>query len=163
LASETLFFRAILFKSQIRAMRMTSTENAGLGRRVLAMLYDTVLLAGIVFLAATLVVVATGGHASADAVSRLAFQLYLLGVIFLFFGWFWTHGGQTLGMRAWRLRAVTANGLPLNWTRAALRFFSAFVSLAAFGIGFLWMLADRDRLMWHDRLSRTRIVLLPTH
>lgn len=124
------------------------------------MCYDSVLLAGILFVAATPVVVITGGNTSADPVSRLAFQLYLLGVIFLFFGWFWTHGGQTLGMRAWRLRAVRADGTPMDWAHAAKRFGFAIVSLAAFGIGFLWMLADGERLTWHDRLSNTRIVRL---
>lgn len=133
---------------------------AGLGRRLMAMLYDALLLAGIVFLAAIPVVVATGGRVSATPASRFAFQVYLLGVIFIFFGWFWTHGGQTLGMRAWRLRAVRADGAPMDWAHAARRFGSAIVSLAAFGIGFLWMLADRERLTWHDRLSKTRIVLL---
>lgn len=142
-------------------MPQTGLVNAGLGRRLMAMLYDTILLAAIVFLAATPVVVATGGRVSAAPGSRLAFQLYLLGVIFVFFGWFWTHGSQTLGMRAWRLRAVRADGAPMDWVHAARRFGFAIVSLAAFGIGFLWLLLDRERLTWHDRLSKTRIVVLP--
>ena len=49
----------------------------------------------------------------------------------------WTRGGQTIGMRAWRLRVVGADGLPVAWPRALLRFVIAAVSLAAFGIGFL--------------------------
>ncbi len=142
-------------------MAQSGLINAGLGRRLMAMLYDTFLLAAIVFLAAVPVVVATGGRVSAASGSRFAFQLYLAGVIFVFFGWFWTHGGQTLGMRAWRLRAVRADGAPMDWAHAAMRFGFAIVSLLAFGIGFLWMRVDRKRLAWHDRLSKTRIVRLP--
>jgi uncharacterized RDD family membrane protein YckC len=139
-------------------MPQSELVNAGLGRRLMAMLYDSILLAAIVFLAAAPVVVATGGRVSAAPGSRFAFQLYLLSVIFVFFGWFWTHGGQTLGMRAWRLRAELADGSPMDWTHALMRFAFAIVSLLAFGIGFLWMLVDRERLTWHDRLSKTRIV-----
>jgi uncharacterized RDD family membrane protein YckC len=138
---------------------MTKLENAGLGRRLLAMLYDSFLLAGILFLAATPVVLATGGQATATPLARFAFQICLLGVIFLFFGWFWTHGGQTLGMRAWRLRALREDGSPMNWAQAAYRFGLALISLSAFGFGFLWTLVDRDRLTWHDRWSKTRVVL----
>lgn len=139
---------------------MTNTENAGLGRRLMAMLYDSILLAGILFLAATPIVLATGGQVSATPLARFGFQTYLLGVIFLFYGWFWTHGGQTLGMRAWRLRTVAANGAPVDWARAAKRFLFAIVSVGACGAGILWMLVDRDRLAWHDRWSKTRIVML---
>jgi len=88
------------------------------------------------------------------------FRMYLLGLACLFFCWFWTHGGQTLGMRAWRVKLICADGAPVSWRKALLRFAGACLSLAVLGIGFAWAAVDRDRLAWHDRLSGTRPVLL---
>lgn len=70
----------------------------------------------------------------------------------------WSRGGQTLGMRPWRLRVVASDGRAP--TRAALvrRYLVGTVSLLAGGLGFWWAWRDRDRLTWHDRASGTRIV-----
>jgi uncharacterized RDD family membrane protein YckC len=88
-------------------------------------------------------------------------QLYLLLIAFAFFGWFWVHGGQTLGMRAWRLRLVSADGGPVSWKQAAIRFAAALLSWSCLGLGFFWALIDREKRAWHDRLSGTRLILLP--
>ncbi len=85
---------------------------------------------------------------------------YLFCVMAGFHILFWMRGGQTLGMRAWRLRVVRYNGQELSFKDAILRYLSAIVSLLAFGLGFLWILVDRDGLAWHDRLSKTRLVIL---
>jgi uncharacterized RDD family membrane protein YckC len=61
-------------------------------------------------------------------------------------------------MRAWKLRIVGADGRPPGWGRSLLRFAAGLVSWAALGLGFLWVLVDRERLAWHDRLSGTRLV-----
>ena len=79
-------------------------------------------------------------------------------MLFLLFGWFWTHGGQTLGMRAWKIRVVTHDGYQLNWQQAFFRFVAAFVSLLVLFVGFLIALFDSNKLGWHDRFSRTRLV-----
>ncbi len=83
--------------------------------------------------------------------------LYLLIATFLFFGGIWTHGGQTIGMRAWRIRVVRRDGERLRWRDAAVRFLGAIVSWGALGLGFLWSLFDRDQLTWHDRWSDTEL------
>ena len=73
----------------------------------------------------------------------------------------WKRGGQTLGMRPWRIRVVAADGgVP---TRGALwlRYAVGVLSLLAAGLGFWWAWIDRDRLAWHDRASATRIVRTP--
>ena len=82
-------------------------------------------------------------------------------VIFVFFGWFWTHGGQTLGMRAWRLKVTTEDGKGLNWSRAFLRFLLAGLSWLILGLGFIWALFDKRRQTLHDRLSKTMLIQLP--
>ncbi len=88
-------------------------------------------------------------------------QLLLLATAGLFFVWFWTHGGQTLGMRAWRLRVEQLSGEPVTLGAAAIRFFVGIVSLGALGLGVMWILVDRDKRAWHDLAAGTRVVVLP--
>ena len=79
-------------------------------------------------------------------------------MLFGFFGWFWTHGGQTLGMRAWKIRVVTYSGQPLDWQQAFFRYMAAIISWLFLGAGFFAALLDAERLTWHDRFSRTRLI-----
>lgn len=73
----------------------------------------------------------------------------------------WRRGGQTLGMRPWRLRVADATGAPATARALWLRYAVGSLSLAAGGLGFWWAWLDRDRLTWHDRASRTRLVREP--
>jgi len=73
----------------------------------------------------------------------------------------WRRGGQTLGMRPWRLKVVAADGGAIRWKRLWLRFAVGLLSLLPAGLGFWWAWFDRDRLTWHDRASRTRLLRLP--
>ena len=72
----------------------------------------------------------------------------------------WVRSGQTLGMRAWRLRAVDASGKPLQLGPAALRFLCGVLAWAPAALGVLWLYLDAEHLAMHDRLSRTRVVRL---
>lgn len=125
-------------------------------RRFAAMLYDGLLLVAVLFFASLPVNLAVGG---AIHDGMVIYQLYLLAVTFAYLGWQWTRGGQTLGMKAWRLRLVNESMQDVNWRQSLLRFAAALLSWAACGLGYLWLLIDRDRLAWHDRLSRTRLIL----
>lgn len=73
----------------------------------------------------------------------------------------WHRGGQTLGMRPWRLRVVAADGGTATTRALVRRYCVASLSLALAGAGFWWAWIDRDRLTWHDRVSGTRIVRVP--
>lgn len=53
---------------------------------------------------------------------RTLYQFYLLAICFLFYGGFWVRGGQTLGMRTWRIKLVRQDGGPITWTIALKRF-----------------------------------------
>jgi len=130
--------------------------GASLPRRLGALLYDGLLLFGVLF-AANLVLIPFIGVADPSRPHPLL-TLYDLSVIYLFYAWFWVHGGQTLGMKTWRLRLIADDGRPIGWRRATLRFLAAGASLAAFGLGWLWVVLDPDRLAWHDRLSGTRVI-----
>jgi uncharacterized RDD family membrane protein YckC len=128
----------------------------GLLRRLGAMCYDAVLLTGLLFFATALLLPFRGGEAFRP--NQLAYSAYLLGVCFLFHGWFWIHGGQTLGMRAWKIRLCVDDGSAMTWTRAAVRFAAALLSLGLFGLGYGWALWDRRKRCWHDLISGTHPV-----
>ena len=127
----------------------------GLLRVLAAIFYDLWLLAALWFLGAivdTLVRQTPGGN-------YLPLWTWWALSPLLFFGWFWTHGGQTLGMRSWRIRVVDSEGEAIGWGQAARRYLAALVSWGAAGLGFLWILFDRDGCSWHDRLSGTYLVM----
>jgi uncharacterized RDD family membrane protein YckC len=132
----------------------------GLLRRLGAMAYDILLLLAVLMMLSYPYVWLTGGVKPSLFVKTL-YQLYLFSICFLFYGGFWVRGGQTLGMRSWRIKLVRQDGGPITWTMALKRFASALLSLLCLGLGFLWVLYDRDKLAWHDRLSGTRLVRLP--
>jgi len=140
---------------------LTQTITPGLFRRLAAMCYDGLLLLALLMVATSLIIIPLGLEPGDTSVGRNPlFRLVIFGLIPpFFFSWFWIKGGQTLGMRAWRLQAVRDDGQPLTWRDALLRYFSALLSLAAVGLGFFWILIDHDKLAWHDRLSKTRLVM----
>lgn len=133
---------------------------AALLRRLVSAAYDTLLLWGVLFLASIPLPLIPEALRQVWWVHFLT-QIYLVLVSLLFFCWFWVHGGQTLGMRAWRLRVENPDGTGISWRSAIIRFFAAVLSWAALGFGFLWILIDTDKKAWHDRLSGTVLVLLP--
>lgn len=140
-------------------------EAPSLWRRLGALLYDAVLLLGLLMLAILVLIVpydllAARPYPHGDPLYRTLLQLYLLAVIGGFYVYFWTRGGQTLGMRTWRFRVLRDDGAPLSLSDALRRFAWATLSLAPVGLGLWWCLLDREGLAWHDRRSHTRPVLL---
>ncbi len=135
---------------------ISAKSAPGLGRRLAAISYDAFLLVAVLFAATALLLPFTGGEAIRP--NDVLYSGYLVVISFGYFGWFWTHGGQTLGMRTWNIRLVGTDGRGVTWIQALMRFAGACISWLAFGAGFVWLLVDRDRLTWHDRLSATTIV-----
>jgi uncharacterized RDD family membrane protein YckC len=142
---------------------MPSTP-ASLWLRLAAALYDLFPLIALWMLTAGLVLLATQG--SIDVVHpsfayRFALRAALLAVTAAYFVVSWARGGQTIGMRAWRLRVVGADGNALTWPRALLRFFAALISLIPLGAGYAWCLVDREKRGWHDIAAQSAVLRLP--
>ncbi len=129
--------------------------NASFIRRLASIIYDALLLIAVLFVATAIILPFNEGHAIDTAISF--YQLYLLVITFLFFAWFWTHGGQTLGMRAWRLVLMCQDGSQPSIKDSLVRFSVAFLSFSLLGIGFFWMLIDSEKRTWHDIASNTNI------
>jgi uncharacterized RDD family membrane protein YckC len=116
------------------------------------------LLVPVLFLAALAFLALT--HDASSRWMRPLFQLWLLSVLGVYFGYCWTRTGQTLAMKTWRIGVQRLDGKLLSPRHAALRFVIACWTVAPAGLGFLWALVDRDRQFLQDRLAGTRIVRL---
>lgn len=165
-----------------------SLHPAGMFRRVAALVYDSLIVVAVLMVATVPFLPFIGNRVLvAQEVGALAhlYHLWELLIIALFFGFFWTRRGQTLGMQAWRLRVEQSTGELLSWPRALLRealallpwlpgflvlsyAVSAHSVVQALGLGLLslgladWisMWFDPFRRTWHDRRADTRVVVL---
>lgn len=154
-----------------------AVSTPGLGRRLAAMGYDALLVFSLLFAATgvySLAAQSLGFSSSEEIVSTgevvkqiqpvasgPLYRLYLAMVTTTFFVWFWCKSGQTLGMQAWRLRIDRVEGGRIAYHQALLRLLVAALSSLCLGLGYLWILIDPDKCSWHDRASRSRVVLLP--
>ena len=157
---------------------------ASLWRRMAAMVYDGLLMfAVLIVVGATTLPLTNGLGVSRD---NIFLKLYIFGAIYLFLGWFWTHGGQTLGMRAWKIRLLQSDGSPVSW-RLALFYY--LVSLPMWGfllftiffnagvipapamlaqtphwvldsLALMWFVIDHLPRNWRERVASLRMVLV---
>ncbi|HET7060590.1 MAG TPA: RDD family protein [Nitrosospira sp.] len=134
---------------------MTQASTPGFLRRLLSMLYESLMLVAVLFIASFIFHLLFQDTSS--VLFRPAFQLYLLLIAGIYFIWFWTHGGQTLPMQTWKLRVVTADGHQLHFKQALARYLFAVIGIFLLGCGIIWALFDRDHQFLHDRLAGTRI------
>lgn len=130
-------------------------RSPGLARRFACAVYELLILAALVLVACFPFLALTG-----DATAgwrRHLLQAYVLFVVGAYLVGFWTHGGQTLAMKTWRIRLESAEGGAVTRPAAIRRYLFALAGLALAGVGFLWAILDRDRQFLHDRLARTRL------
>ncbi len=132
---------------------------ASFTRRLAAMVYDGFLVFAVWVAAIVIGLLIDGGTMK----HKLLFQALSLIFIFSFFAYFWLKTGQTLGMQVWRIRIQNFEGDNISFNQAILRFTIAILSLVCFGLGFFWILIDRNKMSWHDRYSFSRVVQLPKH
>lgn len=147
--------------------------------RLASMLYESMLLFGVIFVTGFLFSYLAGQRHA--LYMRHFLQGWLLFVLCAYFIWFWTHGGQTLAMKTWRVRLVASDGGPVRYGLALYRFLLCWLWILPglalawlFGAKtwmliwipalnmLLWALAarlDPERQFLHDRIAGTRLVL----
>jgi uncharacterized RDD family membrane protein YckC len=81
--------------------------------------------------------------------------------LFLFFGYFWTKNGQTLGMQVWHLRIQNNDNTHITWNQSLIRFLVSFVSFFSFGLGYFWAIIDKQHRTWHCILSESEVIRIP--
>ena len=165
-------------------MTETLTKSAPIFRRIGAMVYDTLLLFAVLVIASALTLPFRAGKGATQFDPLM--MIYIFSVIFLFFGWFWTHGGQTLGMRAWRIKLVSSKHGEVTWLTAFYRYLVTlpawlflFYSLHShndrfgtetiltqtpgwilYSTGIVWLIIDNIPGNWREKVTGTQVTYL---
>lgn len=142
---------------------MTGGYSAGFGRRFAALIYDALLLTAllVIFTTASVLLLARSAIVPENAgLWAYVYRAALLAIIVAYYVINWTRSGQTLGMRAWHLRAVDPQGKRMSMRAALLRYLYSVLAWAPAALGVLWLYLDPEHLAIHDRLSGTRVVHL---
>ncbi len=145
---------------------MSPYPTAPIWRRFAALIYDGFILSALSFAYGALITL--GGALASPQSERYQpmFSGYwvFLGWLFVlcgFYAWFWKRGGQTLGMKTWRLQLVSIDAKPLAWTQVLKRLFFGLPSFALLGAGYWYRGFNAEGLCWHDKLSNTQVIVLP--
>lgn len=169
-----LFFNS----RQLKIPFLETLETPTLKSRLASMLYEGVLLFGVLFIADWLF--STSLEQRHALHFRNAGQVWLFLVLGIYFIWFWRHGGQTLAMKTWGIRLVDENGRDPSYARAAVRYLLVWLWFVP-GLALAWVLGaqawmllfipmanlllwaltvylDPQRQFLHDRLAGTRLV-----
>ncbi|RUO72797.1 RDD family protein [Idiomarina seosinensis] len=146
-----------------------SFPSAGFLRRLAAWVYDLLVAAAVIMLASAIALAVAGALATMSFITLTEdfdhaawltqgpwFGIYLLLVLACFFGYFWRSSGQTIGMRAWRLKLQNRDGSKLTLKQTLLRLLTCLA-----GLGSLWMLLDfKNRRALQDYVAGTELVVL---
>ena len=125
-----------------------SGPRASFGQRLVAAIVDSILL-GIV--QTVLVALFDNAGSVISFAIAVGYYIYLEG----------SPSGQTVGKKVLNIRVVDFNsGGPIGYGPAAIRYFARILSAIACLVGYLWMLWDKERQTWHDKLSNS--VVVPT-
>jgi uncharacterized RDD family membrane protein YckC len=139
-------------------MPASAVRRPGILRRLASMCYESLLLLGVLAVLLVLPHLLLGAFAHRLA-SPVVLQSHCFIVLLSYFLWFWSHGGQTLAMKTWRIRLVDRDGLAIRPAQALLRFLLCWPSIVFGGAGIVWACFDRDRQFLHDRLAGTQLVM----
>lgn len=153
-------------------------------KRLLAAFYDSLLILASLFFATLLTLPFTKGEIAAE--NNIYMSIYLFSVVIIFYGWFWTHGGQTLGMRSWKQKLISLNGKAVSWQQSFFRVLTGapawilflvslllwlfpekthatkhLASIPAWLIvivSFIWILLDNRSGSWRDKITGTQVI-----
>jgi len=126
-------------------------EKAGAGTRLVSYIIDYVILWIITGILA-LIFMAFGVAFVAASIVGI---LISLGYFTYFFG-----NGQTPGMKVMKIKLCgTDDTYPIGYGKGFLRWIGMLISALVIYIGFLWILIDKDKQGWHDKIADTYVVL----
>lgn len=154
-----------------------SLTAPSLKRRMACWLYEGLLMFGVVFLPGYLFGTLTQTRHALD--NRHALQAFLFLICGIYFAWFWAKG-QTLAMKTWNIRVLSAAGQPISQGRALWRYILCWIwflpplaliapfalsagetTLLVIGWVIVWALLSRfhpQQQFWHDAWAGTRLV-----
>ena len=135
---------------------MRTLESAKWWKRLTAIVYDTLIVTGLLMIAGFAVLALNGVHAVPP--NTLWYQIYLVAIVWAYFAISWWRVGKTVAARAWKLEVRDLAGNYPSLGRATVRAVLALLSIGLAGLGLLWCLIDREGQSAHDRLSGTQLL-----
>ncbi|MBX9764005.1 MAG: RDD family protein [Pseudomonadaceae bacterium] len=145
--------------------------TAGLSRRLAAIFYDFLLCIALLIIVTFIYKLILMGFYGQEQLKQMSdsgaldgdplLSTVLFMSLFGFFAKFWTHNGQTLGMQVWGLRIQNKDGTAITLWQAMLRFLVAIGSWLLLGLGYFWVIWDKEKRTWHDMYSESQVVHLP--
>jgi uncharacterized RDD family membrane protein YckC len=138
---------------------LNDQKTVGFFRLAASIFYDALLLTAVLFFATLPLISIPEDLQSILLVEAMKVFWYLL-VSYIYFAGFWLKGGQTPGMKPWKIVLVDMQGGNVSKKQVSVRFFSAILSWCLAGLGFLWMIVDRNHFSLHDHLSKSRLVMV---
>jgi uncharacterized RDD family membrane protein YckC len=140
-------------------MSNSDTEiNAGLMRRLLALLYDSILIIGI-YMSYVILVTYLNGSALESQLEILFLQFSFVIFIFLFYCYFWKfNNGQTLGMQVWKIKLVSLGNEEININKMVLRCALSMIFSLVFLSNFIFIIFNKERKTLGDYFSKTKLL-----
>ncbi|ASP39926.1 hypothetical protein CHH28_15155 [Bacterioplanes sanyensis] len=150
-------------------MSFQNYPTANLSRRLAALFYDSFVLFSLYILGGFILVAIIKAVNQGEFPGALPMSVNLslfFCITFMYYTHSWLKGGQTIGMKAWRICLINARQqhgktLPLQLSQCMLRCGCGFFSTVLGLLGFVWMLFDKQQRTWHDMASLTRVVHMP--
>tara|TARA_R110002167_G_scaffold58959_3_gene166961 strand:- start:1078 stop:1563 length:486 start_codon:yes stop_codon:yes gene_type:complete len=143
----------------------------GVIRRFAAMFYDFILCIALMMVMTGLYMMIANALLGGDTYKSMndsgqsVHDPFLSSILFIslyvFFGFFWTKNGQTLGMQVWHIRVQNKDNTTITWNQALLRFLMGIISWLALGLGHLWPIFDREKRSWQCIFSDSELVRIP--
>ena len=146
-------------------------EKASLGKRILSIIYDFLILFFIIIIATFIIqqiiiqlelitleqvqisAVETITVIPADSSANLILKNLWVVISFFYFGHYWTKRGQTLGMKVWKIKAVTNNNNLMSWGHVLKRYVFSLL-----GLGLFWIIFNKENLAFQDKMSKTKLM-----
>ncbi len=142
-------------------------KSAALWRRLAAMVYDSIVIIAIWIVVGFIVLSAFGidqaqivenDRVVMDPYYRITLFSSMLLSAYLFFAWFWTHSGQTLGMQAWKIRVQNSDSSAISYKQSLIRCVIAPFAFVFLGAGYFYMFFNPEKLTLPDLLSRSIVL-----
>jgi uncharacterized RDD family membrane protein YckC len=125
-------------------------------KRLVACVYDALILIAIWMVVTWFYIICFGEVSSAYQRMVLQILLWLSAGIYFIFSWY--KGGQTLALKAWKMKIVSQDNIGLTLKSACMRYVLASVLVMPFGLTLVWAFVDKNQLFLHDRLLKTKCI-----
>ncbi len=132
-------------------------NNSSIWKHYAAFLYDIFPILGITILTTFITLLFRNGEAISPGTSW--FRILISFEILFYYIYSWKIGGQTLGMRAWKLKIIPSDATTgMSWGNSFIRFIIGILSTATLGLGIVWKRFSKEKKSWMDICSQSRTI-----